>query len=84
MAGCQRSRVSFDELIPETMLVRALAPRRARAAWELRRLLSTANEGLKAWEAKASKEAKGADPYQAFGSSTIDVSDSLRHHHRVS
>lgn len=28
-----------------------------------------------AWEAKAKKECKGGDPYKAFGSTNIDVSE---------
>lgn len=37
--------------------------------------LATSSEGsqLALWEAKAKKEAKGADPYEAFGSTNADV-----------
>ena len=47
--------------------------RRPRGAGALCRLFASASENQQAWEAKASKESKGQDPYTAFASTTIDV-----------
>ena len=45
-----------------------------RPGLSLCRPFSTLEDSLKAWEAKASKECKGADPYKAFSNTNHDVS----------
>lgn len=65
------------------VLCLGLVGKRRRAIWrlvtetQLRKLSTTQNNTIDPraeWEAKASKEAKGGDPYKTFGSVTADVS----------
>lgn len=60
-----------------TLIPKYLAARTARrSSLFLRQFAATAGDGdpVAAWEAKASKEAKGGDPYKTFGSTNYDVS----------
>lgn len=53
----------------------AVVLRTGRQRWPslARGLTSAADDALKAWEARARKEAKGQDPYTTFGSQNQDV-----------